>query len=71
MAHGHETSTEVIGTAGSVSVGVGAHRDRVQSRDAFGVHHRVLADFVERFADAFQREMAAFVAACRARRLPR
>ena len=29
-----------------------------------GVHHRVLADFVERFADAFQREMAAFVAAC-------
>lgn len=64
LAHGHETSTEVIGTEGSVSVGVGAHRDRVQSRDANGVHHRVLADFVERFADAFQREMAAFVAAC-------
>ena len=64
LAHGHETSTEVIGTAGSVSVGVGAHRDRVLSRDAAGVHHRVLADFVERFADAFQREMAAFVAAC-------
>ena len=65
LAHGHETSTEVIGTAGSVSVGVGAHRDRVQSRDASGVHHRVLVDFVERFAEAFQREMAAFVAACR------
>ena len=64
LAHGHETSTEVIGTAGSVSVGVGAHRDRVQSRDASGVHHRVLVDFVERFAEAFQREMAAFVAAC-------
>jgi myo-inositol 2-dehydrogenase/D-chiro-inositol 1-dehydrogenase len=64
LAHGHETSTEVIGTEGSVSVGVGAHRDRVQSRDAAGVHHRVLADFVERFAEAFQREMAAFVAAC-------
>lgn len=65
LAHGHETSTEVIGTAGSVSVGVGAHRDRVQSRDAAGVHHRVLVDFVERFAEAFQREMAAFVAACK------
>ena len=65
LAHGHETSTEVIGTAGSVSVGVGAHRDRVQSRDASGVHHRVLVDFVERFAEAFQREMAAFVAACK------
>ena len=65
LAHGHETSTEVIGTAGSISVGVGAHRDRVQSRDASGVHHRVLVDFVERFAEAFQREMAAFVAACK------
>ena len=64
LAHGHETSTEVIGTAGSVSVGTGAHRDRVQSRDAAGVHHRVLVDFVERFGEAFQREMAAFVAAC-------
>ena len=65
MAHGFEASSEIIGTAGSVSVGVGAHRDRVQSRDASGVHHRVLVDFVERFAEAFQREMAAFVAACR------
>jgi myo-inositol 2-dehydrogenase/D-chiro-inositol 1-dehydrogenase len=64
MAHGFEASSEIIGTAGSVSVGVGAHRDRVQSRDASGVHHRVLVDFVERFAEAFQREMAAFVAAC-------
>jgi predicted dehydrogenase len=70
LAHGHETSTEVIGTEGSVSVGVGAHRDRVQSRDAAGVHHRVLADFVERFAEAFQREMAAFVAARQGEALP-
>ena len=65
MAHGFEASSEIIGTAGSVSVGVGAHRDRVQSRDASGVHHRVLVDFVERFADAFQSEMVAFVAACK------
>jgi myo-inositol 2-dehydrogenase/D-chiro-inositol 1-dehydrogenase len=64
MAHGFDTNTEVIGTAGSVSVGVGGHRDRVQSRDAGGVHHRVLVDFVERFSEAFGREMAAFVAAC-------
>lgn len=65
MAHGFEASSEIIGTAGSVSVGVGAHRDRVQSRDSDGVHHRVLVDFVERFADAFQSEMVAFVAACK------
>ena len=64
MAHGFEASSEIIGTAGSVSVGAGAHRDRVQSRDASGVHHRVLVDYVERFSEAFQREMAAFVAAC-------
>jgi len=64
MAHGFDTNTEVIGTAGSVSVGVGGQRDRVQSRDAAGVHHRVLVDFVERFSEAFQREMTAFVAAC-------
>ena len=65
MAHGHETTTEIIGTAGSISVGVGAHRDRVQTRDAAGVHHRVVVDFFERFGEAFQLELAAFVAACR------
>lgn len=64
MAHGHETTTEVIGTAGMLSVGIGAQRDRVVTRDANGVHQRVLADFFERFGEAFQREMTAFVAAC-------
>ena len=64
QAHGNDIHTEVIGTAGSIGVGDGARCDRVQSRDAAGVHHRVLADFIERFDDAFQREMAAFVAAC-------
>jgi myo-inositol 2-dehydrogenase/D-chiro-inositol 1-dehydrogenase len=65
MAHGHETTTEVMGTQGQLSVGVGAHRDRVQTRDARGVHHGVVADFFERFGEAFQREMEAFVATCR------
>jgi len=64
MAHGHETTTEIIGTAGVISVGIGAHRDRVQMRDAQGVHHRVLVDFFERFGEAFRRELDAFVAAC-------
>ena len=65
FAHGHETSTEVIGSAGSVNIGVGAHRDSVQFSDPAGVHHATLVDFVERFGEAFQREMAAFVAACK------
>ena len=70
MAHGHETTTEVIGTTGMLSVGVGAQRDRLQTRDSSGVHHRVLADFFERFGEAFQREMSAFVAACRGAAAP-
>jgi myo-inositol 2-dehydrogenase / D-chiro-inositol 1-dehydrogenase len=65
LPHGHETTLEVIGTAGTVQVGMGAQRDLVQLRDAQGVHHRTLTDFIERFGVAFQREMEAFVATCR------
>ncbi|PXW93987.1 myo-inositol 2-dehydrogenase/D-chiro-inositol 1-dehydrogenase [Sphaerotilus hippei] len=65
MAHGHETSTEVIGTEGKLLVGEHAARDRVVRSDARGVGHAVLADFHERFEAAFSREMIAFVAACR------
>lgn len=65
MPHGHETTTEVIGTSGTLQVGMGAHASRVQYRDAGGVGHRALPDFFARFGDAFRREMEAFVAACR------
>lgn len=65
MAHGHETSTEVIGTAGKLSVGEHAARDRVVRSDGHGVRHAVVKDFYERFETAFAAEMAAFVAACR------
>ena len=65
MPHGHETTTEVIGTSGTLQVGVGAHLSRVQYRDACGVGHRALPDFFARFEDAFRREMLAFVAACK------
>ena len=65
MAHGHETSTEVIGTAGKLTVGEHAARDRVILSDPSGVRHAVVKDFYERFETAFGAEMAAFVAACR------
>lgn len=68
MPHGHETTTEVIGTAGTLQVGAGAHRSRVQYRNAAGVGHRALPDFMARFGDAFRHEMEAFVAACRGER---
>ncbi|MDP3652651.1 MAG: Gfo/Idh/MocA family oxidoreductase [Rhodoferax sp.] len=65
MAHGHETSTEVIGTAGKLTVGEHAASDRVVRSDQHGVRHGVVKDFYERFEAAFGAEMAAFVAACR------
>ena len=65
FAHGHETQTEIIGTAGKLLVGHGGARDRVVVSDAQGVRHRAVADFFERFRDAFGREMQAFVASCR------
>lgn len=64
LPHGHETTTEVIGTEGTVQVGVGAHASRAEFRSALGVHHRALPDFFARFTDAFRLEMEAFVAAC-------
>ena len=68
MAHGHETSTEVIGTAGKLTVGEHAASDRVVRSDQHGVRHGVVKDFYERFEVAFGAEMAAFVAACRGER---
>lgn len=65
MPHGHETTTEVIGTAGTVQIGQGAHADRTEFRTAAGVQHAALPDFFARFSDAFRIEMEAFVAACR------
>jgi myo-inositol 2-dehydrogenase/D-chiro-inositol 1-dehydrogenase len=65
LPHGHETTTEVIGTTGTVQIGFGAHADRTEFRNAAGVQHTALPDFFARFADAFRLEMEAFVAACR------
>jgi myo-inositol 2-dehydrogenase/D-chiro-inositol 1-dehydrogenase len=64
FAHGHETQTEVIGTAGKLLVGHGAARDQVVLSDAAGVRHQATADFHERFRGAFEREMQAFVSSC-------
>lgn len=65
FAHGHETQTEIIGTAGKLLIGHGAARDRLVTSDCHGVRHASTSDFFERFGDAFIQEMQAFVAACR------
>lgn len=65
FAHGHEQHTEVIGTQGKLLIGQGAARDRIVRSDVHGVRHEATADFFERFSDAFQHELSAFVDACR------
>lgn len=64
FAHGHETSTEVIATAGKLLIGAGAARDRVVKSDATGVSHVALEDFFARFEEAFGLELEAFTDAC-------
>jgi len=61
MAHGHDTSTEILGTAGRLSVGLNPRRNRVEISDASGVRNECVADFYERFEEAFVEEVAAFV----------
>jgi len=65
FAHGHDTQTEIIGSAGQLLVGRDGARDRVVTCDAAGVRHQVVDDFFERFGLAFERELQAFVASCR------
>ena len=65
MPHGHETTTEVIGTAGTLQ-----RRRSARTATALQLATRTACTIarwptsIERFGDAFQREMAAFVAAC-------
>jgi myo-inositol 2-dehydrogenase/D-chiro-inositol 1-dehydrogenase len=70
FAHGHDTHTEVIGTAGRLLVGQRGERDRVVTSTAAGVAYQAVGDFFERFGTAFEREMQAFVDACRGARPP-
>jgi myo-inositol 2-dehydrogenase / D-chiro-inositol 1-dehydrogenase len=62
MAHGHDTQTEVIGTAGALSVGRNPRANRVEIADASGMRNLCTPTFFERFEDAFLREAQAFVA---------
>lgn len=68
MAHGNDSSSEVIGTAGALTIGRNPRRDRVEIYDATGIRNTCTPDFFERFEEAFLIEARAFVAAVRARR---
>lgn len=64
FAHGHETSTEIIGTQGKLLIGADAASNRVVKSDANGVGHQALPDFFARFEASFEHEIQAFVATC-------
>ncbi|BDG05404.1 Gfo/Idh/MocA family oxidoreductase [Anaeromyxobacter oryzae] len=70
MAHGHETSTEIVGTAGRLTVGQNPRLDRVELSDAAGVSNACTPTFYDRFEDAFLREATEFVDAVRTGRPP-
>jgi len=70
MAHGHDTQTEVVGTAGRLSVGQNPRLNRVEIADAHGVRNECTPTFYERFAEAFLLEAQAFVDIVREDRPP-
>ncbi len=65
MAHGHETMTEIVGTDGRLAIGANPRLTRVEIADAHGVRNECTPTFYERFEEAFEAELRAFVAAVR------
>ncbi len=70
FAHGHESMTEVIGTAGRLSIGANPRLTRVEIADARGVRNECTPTFYERFEEAFLRELTEFVDVVREDRSP-
>lgn len=70
MAHGHETTTEVIGTEGRLFVGRDGLMNRVETADKHGIRVQTTPTFWERFEDAFLRETQHFVDCVRFDRQP-
>lgn len=63
QAHGNDTHSEVIGTAGALAIGHNPRANRVEIYDASGIRNECTPDFFERFEEAFLFEARAFVAA--------
>jgi len=65
MAHGHDTVTEITGTAGRLTVGGNPRKNRVVIADAHGVRNECTLSFFERFEAAFLAEVRHFADAVR------
>jgi myo-inositol 2-dehydrogenase / D-chiro-inositol 1-dehydrogenase len=70
MAHGHESMTEIVGTAGRLTVGANPRLDRVEISDVHGVRNECTPTFYERFEEAFLAELQAFTDLVRETRAP-
>lgn len=70
MAHGHETTTEIVGTAGRLVVGRDGRLNQVEIADGHGIRTETTPTFWERFEDAFLRETVHFVDCVRFDRPP-
>lgn len=67
MAHGNDTHSEIIGTAGALLVGHNPRASRVEIYDESGVRNECTPTFFDRFEEAFLHEAQAFVASIGAR----
>jgi myo-inositol 2-dehydrogenase/D-chiro-inositol 1-dehydrogenase len=63
QAHGNDTHSEVIGTAGALAIGRNPRANRVEIYDATGIRNECTPTFFDRFEEAFLHEARAFVAA--------
>ena len=70
FAHGHESMSEIVGTAGRLTVGANPRLNRVEISDAHGVRNECTPTFYERFEEAFLRELTEFVDIVRGDRPP-
>jgi myo-inositol 2-dehydrogenase/D-chiro-inositol 1-dehydrogenase len=70
LAYGHDTHTEITGTAGTLTVGQNPRRNRVEIADAHGVRNECLTDYYERFREAFLAGALEFVSCVREGRRP-
>jgi myo-inositol 2-dehydrogenase/D-chiro-inositol 1-dehydrogenase len=70
QAHGHETVSEVFGTAGRLTIGRDGRLTQVEIADPRGIRTETTPTFYERFADAFLRELIHFVECVRNDKAP-
>ena len=59
--HGHDTHTEITGSAGSIKIGMTPAKNRVEIFDASGARIECVKDFYERFSEGFLAEAREFV----------